>query len=64
MLIFNRKEFKSGVQVVKEPDKREGAHEHDVVTYIFKVSDKGHEFAFLDEAYILAKYPALFSKPA
>lgn len=56
MLKFDRKSFKSGIQVVLEPE-GEG-----VKRYVFKVSDKGKDFTFLDEDYVLEKYPALFTK--
>lgn len=55
MLKFDRKSFKSGMMIVKEP---EGEGEK---VYTFKPSDKGKSFSFLDEVYVLNKYPVLFS---
>jgi len=66
-LIFDRKAFKSGVQVVKETiihkGKGEGGKDlEETKTYSFKASDKGKEFTFVDEAKVLEKYPHLFKK--
>lgn len=91
MLIFDRKAFKSGVQIVREPaivkqqvtqqkQDEEGRLVVDesgnpiletveidvpgVKSYTFKVADKGKEFAFIDEDYVLAKYSVMFTKVA
>ena len=58
MLVFNRPAFKAGIIVVKEPGEQEGSE----ITYVFKPKDKGQSFAFVNEAYVLAKYPVLFTQ--
>jgi hypothetical protein len=60
MLKFDRKAFVSGVQVVKEPAVVDGVAGE--LRYVFKPSDKKKDFAFQDEAYVLAKYSHLFTQ--
>jgi hypothetical protein len=61
MLIFNRKEFKSGVMYVDDrKDLEDGSFE--IVKVVLKVADKGDPIEFMDEDYVLGKYPLFFEK--
>ena len=69
MLIFDRKAFKSGTQVVREHIKvtrkdDEGKDVEGIETkeYRFSVADKGKSFQFVDEDAVLKAYPVLFKK--
>lgn len=59
-LLFDRKSFRSGVQVVKEPATVDGVLGEAI--YRLYVKDKGKEFTFLDEDYVLSRYPVLFTR--
>lgn len=66
-LIFDRKAFRAGVQIVKEEIVHKGKGEDgkdliEIKSYSFKPGDKGKPFTFADEAKVLAKYPHLFKK--
>ena len=72
-LKFDRKAFRSGRVIVKEPSpKRDSAGELVVddagnsvmglKVYRFTVADKGKVFTFENEAYVLENYPILFTK--
>lgn len=90
-LKFDRKAFKSGIQVVHEPAPvkqqiQQQVHDSEgrpvvnesgdpvletveveipgTKSYTFKVADKGKSFEFIDEDYVLAKYPVLFTRVA
>lgn len=67
MLIFDRKAFKSGKQLVKEvistgKKDADGKEILEIKVYTFTVSDKGKSFSFADENKVLAEYPHLFKK--
>lgn len=89
MLKFDRKAFKSGVQIVREPavvkqqvvQQKHDAEGRPIVneagepvmetieidvpgtkSYTFKAADKGKDFEFLDEEYILEKYSVMFTR--
>lgn len=59
MLIFNRKEFRSGVIICEEliPISAEKA---EVRIWRFYTKDKGKPFEFKNEKYMLEKYPHMF----
>jgi len=54
MLRFIRPSFKSGIMVVREVVAGQ------TYGYTFRPTDKGSEFAFQDDAQVLAKYPSCF----
>ena len=58
MLRFDRESFKSGVMLVKEPDP---AHPGEFLKYMLRPQQKGDDFTFVDESYILAHYPGCFT---
>lgn len=58
MLTFNRPSFRSGVIIVKEPDGESGT-----LSYEFHPSDKGQQFTFHSDEYVLAHYAACFTAP-
>lgn len=63
MLIFKREAFVAGTTLVKEPadpKKPEGPFK----VYLLGVKDQNKEHAFIDEAYVLAKYASMFKKKA
>jgi hypothetical protein len=59
MLKFERLTFKSGTIVVKELWSNEGVPT--VSVYTFKPRDNGKIASYHDEAYLLQKYPVLFT---
>jgi hypothetical protein len=59
MLKFDRKQFRSGVMIVKEPETIDGVVGEKV--YGFRPNDKGKTFEFIDESYILSKYAIAFT---
>lgn len=61
MLKFDRPTFRAGVIVCKELIKIEG-QEDIFLTHRFYVKDKGKNFEFQNELYMLEKYPVIFTK--
>ncbi len=59
MLRFYRESFKAGTIVVKEIWSDEGVQT--VSVYTFKPKDNGKVANYHDEAYLLQKYPVLFT---
>lgn len=61
MVKFDRKEFRSGVVTCKELVPQEEGNLLKVNLHKFYVKDKGKNFTFENEAYMLEKYPHLFT---
>jgi len=62
MLKFDRKEFKSGVIVCKEIVPEPDGQTAKLNIHKFYYKDKGKTFSFENEAYMLEKYPVLFTQ--